>query len=178
MDSILAFVSVYIFTLPFLIFIFLFSIILEHRNRNQWAACFVIAGILIIGHMLELDWRTMAIVFAFYAPAGIAWSIWRWKRRCTALVMRFKDSEPDEAAIRSIKYRLKASNNINDILSWILSWPISIITSIIGDIIDVIERIVRKNLIGIYNKISASSISEVDAHITSAANTIDTNKQE
>lgn len=168
MSGALGFMSAVFFSAYFIIALFLFAVWLDRKESSGWAAFLVSVSILMIGWQAELSWIQIGIALLAYIPAGLAWSIWRWKRYCKRIVNEFKRSEVStedaSAHARKSKEKLKPSQNIQKLIGWTVAWPVSMASTLFGDIIDGIETFIRERLIGIYRRISSSAINEIDAH--------------
>lgn len=147
----------------------LFAILaFEHHEYEGWGIFGLILLVITFYIILDINTKYLIISSILYIPLGIAWSIYRWKRHCSS-VMEDYDIDVKLAGCELDSYqkgrfidRLKASNNITKIVNWVIVWPFSLLDNLIGDIIDFVTQVIKKHLIGIYNKISAGNIEKIN----------------
>ena len=142
--------------------------VFEHHNYEGWGIFGILLFIATLFIILDINTKYLIISGILYIPLGVAWSIYRWKRHCSS-VMKDYDLDVKMAGCELDGYqksgfidRLKASNNVTKIVNWVIVWPFSLLDNLIGDIIDFVTQMIKKHLIGIYNKISAGNIEKIN----------------
>ena len=141
--------------------------ILEHNDYESLGIFGLLLLIITFYIILDINTKYLIISSILYIPLGIGWSIYRWKRHCSG-VMEDYDLDVKMAGCELNSHqkdgfidRLKASNNVTKIVNWVIVWPFSLLDNLIGDTIDFTTQMIKKHLIGIYNKISADNIERI-----------------
>lgn len=146
----------------------LFTImVFEHNDLEGWGIFGLILLVITFYIILDINTKYLIISGILYIPLGVAWSIYRWKRHCSSVMedydinVKLSGCELDSYQKSGFIDRLKASNNVTKIVNWVIVWPFSLLDNLIGDIIDFVTQVIKKHLIGIYNKISAGNIERI-----------------
>ena len=83
----------------------------------------------------------------------------------------------DDDRIEKLKQGIVFYQNIDAVMCWIFSWPASVLGSIVGAFYDNVELFIRGKMGGLYQKISAKGISDIDEIISQSVESINKNKE-
>ncbi len=160
-------------------FLSLWILWLVHEDSEFWSAVWIIILGVLAFQSVTLSWTTALIYAACYIPAGIAWSMYRWKRYCSTAVEDFKVSYAMESAHvtgidtqearntrkdmaqDSLKHDLAPNNNITRFAHWIIAWPFSVVENVLGDVYDMVVKGIKKYLVGVYTRISDNAMKDL-----------------
>ena len=137
------------------------AVLLDHKEAKGWVIFFALVAGLLAWSVFNVTWQQLLIVAGAWVPIGVAWSIWRWRRHCSAVVTKFKESGSKTPEMY-VMTKLDPANSKGSIVYWIIAWPISVIEMSIGDFIDVIGILVTRVFKGTYARISASAIKDLE----------------
>ena len=153
-DSFIAFVLLWAFSWPALVFYVLLGIWSEYTEARGFAVFWAIIAALSAFFYFDVSLRDLAIYVVGYLVAGVIWSFFRYKRFIVAKVELYKEVDPLNTH-RVTNYH--PSNMLDTITAWIIIWPFSLIENLCGDIIHGIETLVKKVFKGVYNRIYESA---------------------
>lgn len=160
----LAFIALYLFTLPALLIILSLGVLFSMGDLDGWAVFAGIVSGVIAFFLFGLSILQIGIFTAIYFVAGIAWSFWRYKRYAENEIELFNSRDHHHHVLDRdcLVERLKIENMAGRITGWILSWPFSMIENVVGDVIRLIRNMVTDTLKGVYNSILNSATQKIN----------------
>jgi len=156
-----AFMMGMIFSPAMIIILLIIAVLFDHNEAKGWVVFVALVAAVLAWSVFGATWQQLLIVAGAWIPIGIAWSIWRWRRHCSKVVTKFKES----GAVHPDTYttsKIDPANSKSTIVYWIIAWPISVIEMSIGDLIDVIGVLVTQVFKGTYARISASALRDLE----------------
>jgi hypothetical protein len=145
----------------------------EYEDKHVGSAFFTILG-LASGYFI---FNLSPLLLLGYIPAGVAWSVWRWRVHCKKCVILAKegklfsnswhehDKDPvkqKEDQRRYLEHDTDLKNNVDKIISWIICFPVSILERAAHDLIHVLKIFVTEWFAKVYNHSSKSALDEFD----------------
>lgn len=156
----MAFVLGIILSVPFMVGLFVLGLILEHKDQTGWALVMLIATGVIAYTIFSIPTLYLLWGAGIYALAGVVWSFWRWRRHCSAIVLRL-ETDRYFTKNEALSY-IDVSNQKGRIAQWILAWPVSFIALSLHDIIVVTEEVVVKFFHRVYSSLSADAKGKIE----------------
>lgn len=156
-------------------------------SATIWPLIAISALLYLMGWYPMLSWQQWALAAAVYLPIGSGYSIFRWKMFVRTEVRRALDKVDDLRAVyaKNVRYQTgtqtfeewvtdkrggfmdppQASHNKGRIYIWILYWPISAVCYVMRDMVTHLMREIYARLSRIYDRITASEWSKVNAEV-------------
>lgn len=153
-----------------LLSLFVVALFCEHNERHGWTTFLVLLCFIGLYGFFSLTLAQVTYLVLGWVPIGLAWSMWRWKRRCNRIVQDFKDGRITE---RRAQDNLELRKHLDTVTYWVICWPVSFLEAVVGDILDLITRLVRDVFRRTYEAMSSKALAEIEAE---KARTGDTGK--
>lgn len=125
-----------------------------HIDADWWALGLMLILGTVLYHFLQVPPKILGYIVMGYIPAGIVWSVYRWKRYCKEVFKTYYSKDMNKYDKARLQTRLQPKAQMTKILTWVFLFPLSFIESFIGDLIDTVETIIRKYLIAVYENIA------------------------
>jgi membrane protein implicated in regulation of membrane protease activity len=156
----LAFLALYMLTLPVLIFVLFFGVIFSMAEYDGWAVFTGIVAAVIAFFMFDVSPTQILYYGLAYFATGVVWSFWRYKRYAEKMVDKI-NKEQDAISRKCMVGELSISNMSGVITAWILSWPFSMIENVVGDVLRLIKNFVTNTMKSVYNRILTSATKNI-----------------
>lgn len=167
MDTILAFVLGVTTSYWFLAAAFALAMWAEYED-NHVGSAFLTTVALISGYLI---FNLSPLLLAGYIPAGIAWSVWRWRVHCKVATLRAIEYKKDlsgngdlSTQRRRFERQVDLKGNVDKIISWIICFPISMLERAAHDMIHVLKIFITEWFAKVYNHSTKSALDEFDKH--------------
>lgn len=155
-----AFVAGFLLSWPALIGLALIGVLFEHNGARGWAVTTALVLAASAYFFFAVPLLTILIGAAAYLVAGVAWSVWRYKRYVDKTVEKYKAE--NEAVRRRVIEALHPKAMLSTLTAWILIWPFSLVENIAGDLINAIQALVTKVFRGVYHSIYNKAVAALN----------------
>ena len=159
MEAFIAFLAIWIWSWPALVFFLCVGTIFEANEAHGWAVFTGLIAAVLAYTMYAVPLAVLAGYAVAYLIIGFVWSFWRYKRHADKVV-----SECEGVSKNSRQYaieQLKPARMLSKITTWVMIWPFSMVENVLGDFIKIIQTFITKFFKGIYNRIYDAAVGKI-----------------